>query len=230
MEGITGDVTDGIYYIKTNNVSLPTYCLMDSKYNGGGWMMIMKATRSATFTFSANYWTTANTLNATDLTRNNADAKYDGFNYVPIKDVMAIWPLADFGYTGGSITVPDGWTWIVNDWHNSGQKTTALSGFQTTRNAIPSDVWQFAGMKTGVFSYQSPANRHVFGGHSHIGNNNWGTVRWGFVWNENGVNDFNSCDAWGGIGLTNSRSAGDYYGCCGTAGYNRTMRVELYGR
>lgn len=84
-------------------------------------------------------------------------------------------------------------------------------------------------MKTGVFSTQSPAYRHVFGGHSHIGNNNWGTVRWGFVWNENGGSDFNTCDAWNGIGIS-GKSSGDYYGCCGSAGYNRTIRVELYGR
>lgn len=50
---------------------------MDNKYDGGGWMMIMKMTNGTTFEFGANYWTTANTLNSTDLTRNNADAKYE---------------------------------------------------------------------------------------------------------------------------------------------------------
>ena len=211
---------------------------MDNKYNGGGWMLLMKSTTSSTFNFEANYWTSINTLNPTDLTRNNSDSKYDVFNYTPIKDVMAIWPSADFGYTGGSLNISDGWVWIVNDWYNSGSYVNSLNGFNLARDANPSNPYSFAGMKTGVFSTQSPAYRHVFGGHSHIGNNNWGTIKWGFVWNENGANDFNSCDAWNGIGVSRAfgafgndgKSAGDNYGCCGSVGYNRAMRIELYGR
>jgi len=234
----SGVTTDGNYYIMCNTTPTLIYCLMDNKYDGGGWMMIMKATTSSTFNYEANYWTTANTLNSTDLTRNNADAKYESFNSTPIKDVLGIWPLADFGYTGGSFTVTDGWVWLVNNWYNNGGYVKAIDGFQRPRDANPSNPYSFAGMKTGVFSTQSPAYRHVFGGHSHIGNNNWGTVRWGFVWNENGGSDFNSCDAWNGIGVSRAfgafantgKSAGDNYGCCGSVGYNRAMRIELYGR
>lgn len=234
----TGVNTDASYYIMCNNTPTLTYCLMDNKYNNGGWMLIMKSTTSSTFNFEANYWTTTNTLNSTDLTRNNSDAKYASFNDVPIKDVMAIWPSADFGFTGGSLSITDGWVWLVNDWYNGGGYVKALNGFNLPRDANPSNPYNFAGMKTGVFSIQSPAYRHVFGGHSHLGNNNWGTVKWGFVWNENGANDFNSCDAWNGIGVSRAfgafgntgKSAGDNFGCCGSAGYNRAMRIELYGR
>lgn len=212
---------------------------MDSIYDGGGWMMMMKATRSGTFNYEAGYWTGINTYNSTDLNRYECDAKYDVFNYVPIKDVMAIWPKFDFGYSGGSLTnVNEGWVWLVNNWYNSGGYVKGLDGFTFPRDANPSNPYSFAGMKAGVFSTQSPAYRHVFGNHSHIGNNNWGTVRWGFVWNENGANDFNSCDAWNGIGVSRAfaafgnggLSAGDNYGCCGSVGYNRAMRIELYGR
>jgi len=232
---------DGNYYILCNNIPTETYCLMDNKYNGGGWMMIMKATRSDTFNYEANYWTTANTLNSSDLTINDSDAKYNVFNYIPIKDVMAIWPdiANDFGNsTGGSLTISDGWVWLVNDWYNTGRYIEPLAGFQIARNANPSNVYSFAGFRSGTFSTQAIENRHVFGGHSHIGNNNWGTVRWGFVWNENGAGDFNSCDAWSGIGVSRAfgafgnsgKSAGDNYGCCGTAGLNRQMKMRLYGR
>ncbi len=172
--------------------------------------------------------------NNTDLTRNDADAKYDSFNYIPIKDVMAIWPVSDFGYTGGSFTVNDGWIWLVNNWYNSGAYIKAINGFNTSRDATPSDPLNFAGMKTGVFSTQSGAYKHVFGSG---GITTWGTVRWGFVWNNEA--DFNSCDVWNGIGVSRNfnitgdpgKSAGDSIYCCATTtGYNRTMRVELYGR
>lgn len=235
----TGNTTDRTYFIMCNNVPTSIYCLMDNKYNGGGWMLIMKASLGSTFNFEANYWTTTNTLNSTDLTRNNADAKYDAFNFVPVIDVMAIWPVADFGYTGGSYNITDGWTWLVNNWYN-GVRATPIDGFNLhPRDANPSDPLSFAGFRSGVFSTQSPARRHVFGGHSHLsGGNNWGTTRWGFVWNENGANDFGSCDAWGGIGVSRAfgafgntgKSAGDNFGCCGSAGYNRALRIELYGR
>jgi hypothetical protein len=237
----TGLTVDGNYYISCNNTPILTYCLMQTKYDGGGWMMIMKATRSATFNYEANYWTTINTLNERDLTINDSDAKYDAFNHVPIKDVMAIWPdiANDFGNsTGGSLNISDGWVWLVNNYYNNGGYPKALDGFQLPRDANPSNPYSFAGFRSGTFSTQSPAYRHVFGGHSHIGNNNWGTVRWGFVWNENGANDFNSCDAWNGIGVSRAfaafgntgKSAGDNYGCCGSAALNREMKVRLYGR
>jgi hypothetical protein len=239
IKNTTGTSTDGSYYIMCNNAPTLIYCLMNSQYNGGGWMLLMKSTTSTTFNYEANYWTTTNLLNNTDLTRNNADAKYNSFNYIPIKDVMGIWPFADFGYTGGSFTVSDGWIWLVNNWYNSGAYVKAIDGFNyPSRNATPSDPYNFAGFKSGVFSTQTVERRHIFGGHSFIGNNNWGTVKWGFVWNENDTGNFNSCDAWNGIGVSRAfgafsntgKSAGDNFGCCGTVGYNRAMRIELYGR
>jgi hypothetical protein len=93
---------DGIYWINVNGTATQTYCLMDQKWDGGGWMMLMKMVRGTTFLYGATYWTDQNsTLNPTDLNRNKADAKFGAYNYVPIKDIMGIWP--DVGYTGGSI-------------------------------------------------------------------------------------------------------------------------------
>ena len=156
-----------------------------------------------------------------------------------LRDVMAIWPAADFGYTGGCLSISDGWVWLVNNWYNSGQRLTALTGFQTPRDASPWNPWDFAGMTTAVFSYQSPSQRHLFGNHSYLGwGTNWGTVRWGFIWNENDYWNYGSCDAWSGIGVSRAfgafgnggKSAGDNFGCCGGCGYNRAMQCELYGR
>jgi len=93
---------DGIYWINVNGTATQTYCLMDQKWDGGGWMLLMKMTRGTTFQYSSTYWTDqANTLNPTDLNRRDNDAKFAAYNHVPIKDIMGIWP--DVGYTGGSI-------------------------------------------------------------------------------------------------------------------------------
>ena len=123
IKDLTGTNMDGVYYINVNGTSVATYCLMSDIYAGGGWMMLMKATRGTTFNYSANYWTSTNTLNPTQTNRNDGDAKFDTFNYSPIKDVMAIWPDISptsysnvFGKNGGSLSLPDGWCWKVDNW------------------------------------------------------------------------------------------------------------------
>lgn len=400
IKDITETNTDGVYYINVNGTSTPVHCLMNDNYDGGGWMMLMKATRGTTFNYSANYWTTANTLNPTDTTRNDADAKYDTFNYSQIKDVMAIWPDIPsssytnvYGKNGGSLNIQDGWVWKIDNWYDAvfppygltanGQTlnditytassstswgagrdnwkafnyltgdgeeyhgvggqydasgiyigsntttvsgvsysgdwlqlqmssaqyinrigmiprpgfdfrmaksfvfagsnngttwtnlyeisdtgswggtwkyfnltrpgiysyyrivirslfgadsiqigelrlfgdgaTTALNGFQRTRDAHPNNPFLFNGFSSGVFSSQSGAFRHVFGGGSHV----FGYLppfrpaRWGFLFNNEG--DFLSNDTGGGIGT--GESAGSFNG-----GISRTARVEVYGR
>jgi hypothetical protein len=105
---------------------------MNSLYDGGGWMLLMKATRGTTFSFSSTYFTNnTTTLNPTDLTLNDADAKYAAFNSVTVKDVMAWWP--DVGYTGGTIPSTPYWTWHINNWYSANFPTmtgnsTVLSG------------------------------------------------------------------------------------------------------
>jgi len=238
LRTVTQTNTDGIYYINVNGIGTPTYCLMDSKWDGGGWMLLMKATRGTTFQYYSSYWTDANTtLNTTDLTRNNADAKYGVFNTAYIKDVMAFWP--DVGQTGGSIVQSETWTWLMNNYYGGGARATAITGFSTAsaRNTPSySDPLTFPGFSSAIWSYQNPDRRFVLGGVNHI-SSSWFQVRWGFLWNENG--NFGSPDAFGGIGMAgvwgggganNTYSAGDYYGCCGSAGLNRTMRFEMYGR
>jgi len=240
LRAITNTNNDGAYYVMSGASSAPIYCLMNKKWDGGGWMMLMKATRGTTFQYYSTYWTDANTtLNTNDLTRSNADAKYSVFNTANIKDVMALWP--DVGRTGGSIPQSETWSWLVNDYYGGGARTTAITGFSTgSARDSPSfpDPLTFPGFSSSIWSYQSPARRFVIGGINHIVNT-WFQVRWGFIWNENGANDYSSPDAFGGIGMTggwgggganNTYSAGDFYGCCGSLGLNRTMRFEMFGR
>ena len=224
---------DRTYFVNVAGTATPTYCLMNSKWDGGGWMMMMKATRGTTFQYSSTYWTDATTtLNTGSTDRTDADAKFAIMNQVPIKDIMASWP--DVGTTGGSISQSESWTWLVNNYYYGGARATPLLGFSSTtsRDATThflntSDQTSFAGYSSSIWSQQSGAKRHVFGGGIHLSAN--ASARWGFLWNNEG--DFASIDVTGGIGMSHgSYSAGDYYGTAGTQVLNRTMRVEMYGR
>lgn len=247
----TGTAENGMYYIDCGGVSKPTFCVMDPKFDGGAWMMLMKMAPGNTFHFYSNYWTTANTLNEQSLDMSETNAKFDTFNKVGVKDVMAIYPRNHVGVTGGSFPNDIGWVWLVNNWYKNGEKITALAGFDIARDASPADPYQFSGWNANIWGSQEPARRHVFGGHKHLApnggysgqDNDWGTVRWGFVFNENGYNDFLSNDVWGGIGGGNRYggnvhnwgggqyfSAGDYFGCCGRPGINRSIAAYIYGR
>lgn len=240
---LTGTQVNGSYWINLPTVG-PTqiYCLMDSKWAGGGWMMLMKGTRGTTFNFSSNYWTTTNTLNPTDLTRNDADAKYDSFNYYPCLDVLALWPDLTPS-TGGSIAQTEAWSWYVPNYYNlsSDGRATGLTGFslEKTRD-VPgygTTPTSFPGFNSAYWSTQTPAQRFTFGGPGGQPNSS-SYSRWGFNWNENGATDWGSDDAGGGIGFyiapawpqAYNYSAGDWYTCCGVVGLNRSMRFELYGR
>lgn len=247
-----GTNTDGVYWINLPTVG-PTqiYCIMDSSYDGGGWMMTMKATRGTTFNFNANYWTTNNTLNPTQTNQNDGDAKFDTFNYFQAKDMMARWP--DIG-SGGSIAGRGSWIWLENDFI-SGARATPLA-FHSTPSAYArwsamttegegnfiKDAKTFSGWAAGTFSSQADVR---FYGFNYTNARNYGTnarVRWGFGWNENGGGLYpatgssapGSNDVSGGIGMDSSYgsySAGDYIACCqDSTGINRSARVEVYVR
>ncbi len=237
VKDITHTNIDGVYYINVSGTSTATYCLMNDCYTGGGWMMLMKATRGTTFSFSSNYWTTSNTLNTSQTNRLDGDAKFAVFNNNTIKDVMAIFPDVPslsytnvYGRNGGSLNLEDGWCWKLENWNGS-TRVTALSGFQSSRQATPSDPNVFNGYSTGVFSRQTPAARHVIGGGSVVSASE--NVRWGMLFDNFSVNNFISVDNFCGIGMSGpSHSAGDFFSGLGggTSGLNRSMRVELYGR
>ena len=229
--------TDGVYWINVPGVgAVQTYCLMDSKYDGGGWMLALKATQGTTFNYDANYWTTANTLNPANVNRNDGDAKYDVMNGFLAKDMMALWPdIPNVSTESGSIDNLTTWSWLQNNFHNSGATSTLISKFggaQTTyftgfNNSMTFDGYgQSAFTRQGGFTWYG-INYTAFTGMK---------VRWGFAWNNE--NDQNSNDASGGIGMAFSwggiianYSAGDVIGCCTTSnGINRSARVELYIR
>ena len=256
----TGTNIDGVYWINLPTVGpTPVYCLMNSSAAGGGWMMAMKATTGTTFVFTSTHWTTVTTLNPTDTTRANADAKFNTMNYFAATDIMALWP--DIATNGGSLgTNPYScWSWLESNFN--GSTTTLINFFNTAgtyANAgTPStgnyggkfikDAKTFSGWQSGIFSSQADIRFYGFNfknsGLSYGGN---GSCRWGFGWNENGEGLYSSPatmatggatgsnDVWGGIGLGSdggSYSAGDKISCCqDTTGINRQARVEVYIR
>ena len=231
--------TDGVYSINLPVVGKTSvYCLLDNKWDGGGWMMMMKATTGNTFGYDTNYWTTNNTLNPSDVTQNNADAKFNVMNYYQGNDFLARWPDITTG-TGGSITGLGSWIWLQND-YNDGTRITPISFFSTASRKFIKDAKTYNGWANGVFSSQTDVR---FYGFNYFNDQNLSKSRWGFGWNENGGGlypngNMGSDDVVGGIGLKGTQffgdrnfSAGDVIGCCqDTTGINRSARVEVYVR
>ena len=103
IKNLTATNTNGVYWINLPVVgATQVYCIMDTAVDGGGWMMAMKATRGTTFPYDSGYWTAVNTLNPTDTTRNDGDAKFNTMNYFPSKDLLALWPDIPSEYGGGT--------------------------------------------------------------------------------------------------------------------------------
>jgi hypothetical protein len=257
IKALTGTNTNGVYYIDLPTVGpTPVYCIMDSAWNGGGWMMAMKATRGTTFSFYSTHWNTVTTVNPAQYNQNDGDAKFDTMNYFQGKDLLARWP--DIG-SGGSIGGLGNWTWLQNNFAD-GSRTTLINFFNTAGSFNTGNVntggnyggkfvqeaKSWPGWANGVFSSQADIRFYGFNFKNYKGYGLQANCRWGFGWNENGegvYSSFNtlttggapgSDDVSGGLGLDSSYgnySAGDYIGCCqDSTGINRSARVEMYVR
>jgi hypothetical protein len=242
-----GQFNDGVYWI-----NLPTagatqiYCIMNPAYAGGGWMMAMKGTRGTTFQYTTSYWYSVNTLNVSDTTRNDGDAKFQTFNYYPATDWMAIFP--DTGINGGDLpaSLNTGWTWVelnavgvtippvqwyAMDTPNYCKSSNGTAGFNPT-NPTPVNLSKFA--NTGTSNVWSAQGGFQWYGMNYVGftlgyltttgistvttgTANANAIRWGFGWNNE--TDMQSNDIRGGIGLNYPSylySAGEFNYCCGT--------------
>ena len=148
---------DGVYWINLPTVgATQCYCLMDSDYDGGGWILAMKATRGTTFSYSASYWTSVNTLNPSEVNRDDGDAKFHSMNYFQAKDAMALFPdFPNIGTESGSIDNLSMWSWLENDFYNNGSRTTLLLRLQSTTTITSTPQTSFDGYNSTYFSSQS---------------------------------------------------------------------------
>ena len=243
IQNAFGNYNDGSYWINLPYVG-PTqlYCLLSSTIDGGGWMMMMKATRGTTFNYSSTYWTAINTLNPLAYNRSDGDAKFDAMNYFYSKDMMALFPDIASNYGGGNggslnlLSNYNNWCWLQNNFNN-GIRITPVGFFTNANRLYYRDANTFTGKGT-AFSSQTDVRFYGYNYTSGNGSN----VRWGFGWNENGGGLYpngveGSNDVSGGIGMSGvfttgvNYSAGDQISCCqnGT-GINRSARVEIYIR
>ena len=256
IKTLNSNAPNGVYYINLPTAGpTKTFCIMDSAFDGGGWMLAMKATRGTTFNYAASYWTSRNLLNQTNLNQDDGDAKYDAFNYFEGTDLMARWP--DIATSGGSIAGTGTWTWMEKGFNGGRASTrTNLVDFFTNAGTYVSgyggyflrDAKTFTGWASGIFSSQVDIRFYGFNFINHPAY--YGMIarcRWGFGWNENGEGLYvspatlasvggvsGSDDVAGGIGLDSqfgNYSAGDRINCCNdTTGINRSARVEVYIR
>ena len=118
----TGANTNGLYWINVNGTATQVYSIMDSAMGGGGWMLAMKGTTSATnygYTFAG--WTNSGSYSGTQGTTDE-EAKFNVFDSMTANQVLAIWPgttgstycggsTCGVGAYGASITSSYGFTW-----------------------------------------------------------------------------------------------------------------------
>jgi hypothetical protein len=175
---------------------------------------------------------TNNTLNSTNVNRNDGDAKYDVMNSFLAKDILALFPdISNSGNESGSIDGLSNWNWLQNNFNNSGATTTLINKFsssQTTFYTSTNGSMTYNGYGAKAFSNQGGFTWY---GINYTANSS-AKMRWGFAWNNEG--DQGSNDVSGGIGMGSSYgqySAGDRINCCPiNTGINRSARVEVYIR
>lgn len=247
--------TDGVYWINLPGAGArQVFCVMNTDWAGGGWMLAMKATRDSTFTFGSAYWTDTRTLNdnSSYWNQNDQTAKFDVFNRFPAKDLLARFPDLS---NGGSLNIGVH-SWYQPNFYNGQTRGGTYSGQVNGGGAPGQGQGPQPGMRIELRNLFSRVTRYFFmdadqfhGGPGY--NSQWSSqsdirfygfnwndnlnCRWGFGWNENGgglypYGNTGSDDVVGGIG-TNYHSAGDRINCCqNRTGVNRSMRVEVYVR
>ncbi len=73
------NLPDGVYTMDAGDYTAPFKAYCDMTRDGGGWTLILKATKENTLAYDSLYWTDNNLLNETEVSLNSGDSKYLGF-------------------------------------------------------------------------------------------------------------------------------------------------------
>eukprot|EP00941_MAST-03F_sp_MAST-3F-sp1_P006267 g6267.t1 len=173
------------------------YCDLGEYGEDGGWTLLMKisAESDGTFKYNSEHWSKGTLLNDESLnTKVTEDAKFDTFNRLRVRELMAVWP-----------STKDAKPWRLGPF----QSMTPLDFFQTPRTISKdprNESWwndvlhssQSGGMQESAIALETRATK----------------VRWGYAFNN--LTSEGSSPNWdtvegdvvGGIG-THIHSAGD---------------------
>jgi hypothetical protein len=255
-----GTTTDGTYWVKVNGTATQVYVMMNrTNSDNGAWILMMKgAPASTNFLYSSTYWTdSTSTLNTTSLSNDvSSDAKFSAFNNLSVKKILAVFKAGSnagsYPYDAGTYGIPVGGDIASNAfgghvWLETLASATTAQSRLTTNSilydaaaTIPISKYKQSNDASSnqVFSYETPAG--VYGFNVSTCTNSQANLRWGFQWNENGANDYSSCDMWGGIGGTftsandsviwNGASCGNVCAAPGTSMGHKNLSFQIWGK
>ncbi len=173
---------DGMYSIAPDTAA-PFKAVCDMTRDGGGWTLLLKATGDAPLGYSASAWTDANLLNASDLTTEPGNAKYQSFLALPVTTLRG--ELDGFRYT---------------------QDFASMTAQQIFAGPA-AVVHDFPTFNTGAPNWSAQPSCHTFGVNTPY---NYARARFG--WSANEQADCDSNDTALGLGLmdndTDLRGAG----------------------
>jgi len=139
----TGTNKNGFYWIQPDGAANPKkiFCIMDSKCEGGGWMLAMKASQGSTlFDYMSKYWIENTELvpavdkdfeinsdgTSSIYMDTTQDAKYDIYNTFQAIDCLAIFDSREFGIRASDAdlyTDPSnkqyGWRWVIKNFNDT---------------------------------------------------------------------------------------------------------------
>jgi hypothetical protein len=220
--------------------------------------MMKGAPASTNFIYNSTYWTNSTTtLNTSSLSNDvTTDAKFSVFNDLSVKKMLAVFKpgsaSGSYPYEAGTYGIPTGGD-IANNafgghvWLETlpsaatGQSTlNSTNILYNTAATIPVTKYKQSSATNAnrVFSYQNPMGNYGFNVTTCSAAPS--SLRWGFQWNENGINDYSSCDMWGGIGggwtsandsvIWNGAGCENVCAAPGTSMGHRNLSFQIWGK
>lgn len=220
-----GTTADGVYYLNVGGVSTQVYLLMNrTGSDNGGWVLLMKGIKgTSNFGYSSDKFSSnTSTLNTSSLSNDvTTDAKFSAYNSLSIKKILAVFKDPTYGSISNQGDIANnafgGHVWL----EDLPSSATAFSTLDTARN-ISTNAYtntrytiyreSNSSSATQVFAYEWGVAYYGFKQGACSGKE----VRWGVGWNNE--SDWNSCDAYVGIGL-GSNSPGDQVTWTGAGAY-----------